>query len=74
MPGRAETLALHGRMFSRLLWTASVTATAEWRQRVDMELYNLYLHQIHRMGPNRDDEINGTCSTQGKIIKKNYLQ
>jgi len=69
MLDRAETQALHGRMFRRSLGTARVTVTAEWRQRVDMELHNLYLHQINRRGPNRDDEINGTCSKHGRDYK-----
>ena len=70
---RAETQALRGEMFGSLLGTASVMLTAQWRQRVDMELLNLYLHQIQRRGTNRDDEINGTCSTHGKYYKEKVL-
>jgi hypothetical protein len=64
---------LHGRMIHRLSGTASATVTAEWRQRVDMELHNLYLHQIHRRGPNRDDEMSGTCITHGDDYKEKVL-
>jgi len=68
VPEYGETQALHGRTFYRLSGTASATVTAEWRQRVDVEL-----HQTHKRGPNRDDEINGTRSTQGEDYKEKCL-
>jgi len=40
VPEYEEKQELHGRMFYRLSGTASATVTAEWRQRVDMELHN----------------------------------